>query len=140
MCYKRFNRNYFLYDLEYSLKECKTNEYKEYEAAFASVLDRHAPLKTKILRGNNRPHVSKYLRKEIMKRSRLKNIATRSQNPDDWSNYRAQRNLVVNINRKAKKTLFDSVDIKSSQGSKAFWKTCKPFFTNKGCRRKDSSC
>ena len=130
--YKRFNRNYFLYDLEYSLKEFNTTEYKEYEATFASVLDRHAPLKTKILRGNNRPHVSKHLRKEIMKRSRLKNIATRSQKPEDWSNYRIQRNLVVNINKKAKKTLFDSVDINSSQGSKAFWKTCKPFFSNKG--------
>ena len=67
-----------------------------------------------------------------MKRSRLKNIATRSQTPEDWEIYRRQRNLVVNINRKAKKTLFDSVNINSSQGSKAFWKTCKPFFSNKG--------
>ena len=131
-CYKRFDRNYFLYDLEYSLKECDTTEYREYEATFAGVLDRHAPLKIKILRGNNRPHVSKHLRKEIMKRSRFKNIATRSQKPEDWASYRIQRNLVVNINKKAKKTLFNSVDINSSQGSKAFWKTCKPFFSNKG--------
>ena len=67
-----------------------------------------------------------------MKRSRFKNIATRSQKPEDWASYRIQRNLVVNINKKAKKTLFNSVDINSSHGSKAFWKTCKPFFSNKG--------
>ena len=45
------------------------------------------------------------------------------QKTEDWANYRIQRNLVVNVNKKAKKTLFISVDINSSQGSKAFWKT-----------------
>ena len=44
-----------------------------------------------------------------MKRSRLKNIANLSNNPEDMVNYRRQRNLVVNMNRKAKKSLFDSV-------------------------------
>ena len=131
-CYKRFNSNLFLHDLECSLKEYDVTEYRQYEAAFTSVLDRHAPLKTKILRGNNRPHVSRYLRKAIMDRSRLKSIATMSQKPEDWASYKRQRNLVVNINRKAKKTFFDSANIDSSHGSKEFWNICKPFFSNKG--------
>ena len=41
-------------------------------------------------------------------------------------------NLVININRKAKKILFDAANIGSSHGSGEFWNICKPFFSNKG--------
>ena len=64
-----------------------------------------------------------------MKRSKLKNIANKSNNPNDMANYRRQRNLVVNMNRKAKKSYFNSIDANSS--SKHFWKACKPLFSNK---------
>ena len=103
----------------------------QYENIFTSVLDRHAPLKTKILRGNNQQHVTKDLRKQIMKRSRLKNKAIKSQKPEDWADYKRQRNLVVSMNKKAKKVLFDTVNVNSPQGPKSFWKTFKLFFSNK---------
>ena len=43
--------------------------------------------------------------------------------------YNRQRNLVVNMNRKAKKSFFSKHDPKES--SKGFWDTFKPFFSNK---------
>ena len=42
--------------------------YESFEDVFVAVLDRHAPKKTKILRGNQKSHVDKNLRKTIMKR------------------------------------------------------------------------
>ena len=52
-----------------------------------------------------------------MTRSRLKNKANKSGKQEDLKAYKKQRNLVLKLNRKAKKN---------------FRKLCKPFFTEKG--------
>lgn len=49
------------------------NNYKNFNEIFSSILEKNAPQKTKLLRANNKSHVSKLLRKAIIKRSRLKN-------------------------------------------------------------------
>ena len=67
--YKKFNNKYFQNDLKYGLSKCPKN-YESFENVFVTVLHRHAPRKTKILHGNQKPHVDKNHRKAIMKRSR----------------------------------------------------------------------
>ena len=52
-----------------------------FENNFVSILDKNAPKKTKILRGNQKPHPNMNLRKQILIRSRLKNKANKSKNP-----------------------------------------------------------
>ena len=89
-------------------------------------MNKHAPIRTKCLRTNNRPRVTKELRLAIMKRSKLKNIVNKSNNPDYMAGYRRQRNIVVNMNRKANRSYFDSVDEKFSY--KDFWKIYQPLF------------
>ena len=127
--YKNFNNEQFLAELQFCIANNVIASYKEFENIFTNILDKHAPLKAKLLRANNRLHITKNLRVAIMKRSKLKNIANKSNNPNDMANYRRQRNLVVNMNRKAKKSYFNSIDANSS--SKHFWKACKPLFSNK---------
>ena len=51
---------------------------QNFEKTFVNVLDAHAARKTKVLRGNHKPHVDKNLRKATMKRSKLKNKANRT--------------------------------------------------------------
>ena len=46
-------------------------------------LNKHAPKKTKIFRGNHKPHINKTLRKAIMKRSQLKNKANKTKDLKD---------------------------------------------------------
>ena len=46
--------------------------YAEFCDAFKTILDEHAPLKSKVLRGNHAPFITKELSKGIMTRSRLK--------------------------------------------------------------------
>ena len=117
-------------DLSEALKECN-NSYENFEDAFKISLDKHAPQKKKLLRGNHKPHVNKTLRKAIMKRSKLKNKANRTQSPVDISNYKKQRNYVVNLNRNTKFEYFDKYNCKKG---KPFWVTCKPYFSNKHCK------
>ena len=44
--------------------------------------------------------------------------------------YQRQRNLVISMNRKAKKSLFNKNYPKTN--SKGFWNICKPLFSEKG--------
>ena len=53
-----------------------------------------------------RIHVNKILRKEIMKRSNLKNIGNKSGKIKDKKLYKIQRNVVTKLNKKLKKAYF----------------------------------
>ena len=52
-----------------------------FENNFVSISDKHAPKKTNILQGNQKPYFNKNLRKQIMITSRLKHKANNSKNP-----------------------------------------------------------
>ena len=104
-------------------------DYTQFENVFMKTIEENAPEKTKIIRANHKPHVNKELRKAIMKRSRLKNIANKTKKDEDIKRYRAQRNL-VNLNTKTKRTYYKSIQAKSIENDKQFWKTVKPLFSN----------
>ena len=84
-------------DLENKLEECP-KRYENFEKTFANVLDANGPRRTKVLRGNHKPHVDRNLHKVIMKRSKLKNKANRTKLRDDIAKYKKQQNLVVKLN------------------------------------------
>ena len=54
------------------------NSYDDFEHTFTSKLNKHAPKNKRWIWGNNKPHVNKALRQAIMKRSRLKNKANKT--------------------------------------------------------------
>ena len=58
-------------------------------------MNNHAPIKTSKVRGNTKPHVNKNLRKEIMKRSNLKNIVNKSGKIEDKKRYGIFVNLTL---------------------------------------------
>ena len=58
--------------------------------------------------GKNKSHVNKFLRRAIMKRSKLKNKANKTKHPVDIKMYKKQRNYVVGLNR------INSVQFRSS--------------------------
>ena len=117
-----------LSELLSKLNNCP-KKYENFQKTFENVLNAHAPKKTKFLRGNQKPHVDKNLRKAIMKRSQLKNKANRTKKLGHITKYKKQRNLVVKLNRESKTQHFDN--IQTSKHSKPFWDKCKPYFSNK---------
>ena len=62
---------------------------------------------------------------------KLKNIVNKTKSELDIRKYRNQRNLVVKLNRKSRRDYFKSIQSKSIENDKKFWKTVKPLFTNK---------
>ena len=92
-----------------------------------------APFKKRIVRGNNKRHLTSLIRKEIMTRPRLKNKANKSGVEEDLKAYKKQRNLVLKLNRKAKKNLLKSrISANNKMINKNFWKLCKSFFYREG--------
>ena len=69
--FKNFSNDYFEEELSSKL-DLNNKDYAVSEDNFVNVLNKHAPKKTKIFRGNHKLHVFKTLRLVIMKRSRLK--------------------------------------------------------------------
>ena len=125
--YKKFEVHSFLQDVEQLPEKIS---YTEWEKDFVKTLNKYAPLKTKVIRGNHKSFITKNLRKAIMKRSALKKRANVSNNPEIIKLYKKQRNYVVNLSRKVKKEYFQK-HMPHGASSKNFWKFCKPFFSNK---------
>ena len=129
--YKNWSQVRFEDELRQSLVSAHPSVYGTFESIFMRTLEANAPTKTKIVRANNKPHVNKELRRAITRRSTLKNIANRSKREEDIRKYKDQRNLVVKLNVKAKKQHFTSIQSKTIDNEKKFWKTVKPLFSNR---------
>ena len=65
-----------------SLSKPEYGNYAQCDREFARLLDLYVPKAIKILRGYYKPHVSKVLRKAIMRRSFLKNKANKTKSQD----------------------------------------------------------
>ena len=50
---------------------------------------------------------------------------------ENWNNYKMQRNFCVKLLHQTKEKYFSDINVKSISGNKKFWKTLKPFFSNK---------
>ena len=99
---------------------------------FLEVVNVHAPLKTKIVRGNDAPFVDKQLRKAIYTRTRLRNKIHRNPSKENKIAYKKQINFCVSLRRKCMKNYLKKFTEKGLTTNKGFWKFMKPFLTNKG--------
>ena len=89
--YKHFEDSRFLEDLnsaDVSLNTDDPNEnYNFITDKFSNVVNKHAPLKKKTLRGNQAPFLTNELRKEIYTRSKLKNNYNRNPTKENKATY-----------------------------------------------------
>ena len=66
-----------------------------------------------------------------MKRSKLRNKLNEERNIENWSEYKRQCNLCSGLLKQAKNRHFNGLNVKDVTENKKFWKTIKPFFTEK---------
>ena len=90
-CKNYKNSNSFKSDLKEQLKY--TESYKSFENVFLNVLQRHAPLKTKVVRANHAPYMNRTLRKAIMKRSELERKYLKNRTNENRIRYKKQKNF-----------------------------------------------
>ena len=86
----------------------------------------------KILHYNNNPFMNTALRKAIMTRSRLKNKFSKISSAKYWNSYKKQINFCLKLLRQTKEEYFSNINVKEVSDNKTFWKSVKPFFSNKG--------
>ena len=89
----------FKFDIFSSMRMRCNENHAPLENNFVLILDKHALKETKILRGYQKSHFDKNLRKQIMARSRLERKANKSKNSSDILKFKRQRNLVANLNK-----------------------------------------
>ena len=90
-----------------------------------------ASRRTKHLRGNQLPFMTKDLSKNIMKRSRLRKKYLKNNNEQNRKLYTKQRNYCVSLVRKTKKAYYTNLDERKVSDNKLFWKTVKPSLSEK---------
>ena len=130
--YKMFNNQAYLTEVSNTLFKSKQENvlnYESLELCLMSILNKHAPLKQKTIRGNDKPFISKTIHKAIFQRSKLKNKYNKTGQQSDWISFKKQRNFVCALIKKEKKVFFSNVAIKPCE--KKFWKACKPYLNNK---------
>ena len=98
----------------------------------SALLDRHAPLKSKKIRGNNKPFVTKELRKAIMNRSRLRTKYNKWKSRENYVAYRLAKRKCDILSDSAKSQYFSNATKNGTMNNNEFWKVMKPALTNKG--------
>ena len=136
--FKKFNKNLFRSELQHQLNNINSNDitYETFETTFLNLFNLHAPIKQKYVRANNAPFMNKILSKAVMNRSRLRNMFLRNPTINNKANYNKLRNYCTKLFRKEKKKFYNNLDIKLITDNKTFWKTVKPFFSEKHINRK----
>ena len=151
--YKNYNEDMFREDLNQRLA-CSKN-YTEFQDGFLAVLNTHLPLNKKLVRANEVPYMTKALRKAIANRSRLENQYYKYNKYMAWGGGGGHLRGCISIKqmkvsgctnskrisaacftkRNVKTTT--NLDINKITDNKTFWKTTKPFFSDKGTGKTD---
>ena len=110
--YKYFDRTKFKNNLNEKLSEGISN-YESFETTFIEVLNKHAPLRKKLLRANHAPYITKTLRKAIMRRSQLETKYLKSKTQTDLELYKNHKNFCSKLYKRERRKYFDSLDMKN---------------------------
>ena len=102
-----------------------------FQDIFCNFVNKHAPLKCKTIRANNKP-LSKVHRKAIMIRTKLKNIYNKCKTDVNFEIFKKQRNHCANLRQRVKSDYLTKICQNGILDSKTFWKKLKPYFFSKG--------
>ena len=115
-----------------------------FKSLFLNTLNRHVPLKTIRIKKHCAPWISKPIRDKMDKRNKLLKNYRKFRCPQVWQKLKTQRNLVVALQRKAKKDYYHQM-ISEGVSTTALWNTLKsachlsrPSSTNWSCLGTDT--
>jgi hypothetical protein len=140
--YKKFDEISFLNDLNgIDINSCSEEsnvncQYEKFNHLLCSTFNKHAPMKEKTLKKRAPPFMNGELRKAIFKKCMLRNKFYKSRTSSNWNKYKAQRNIVTSIRRQSIRVYFQNHT--QNINDKDFWKTIKPFFTEKSNQGNDN--
>ena len=91
-----------------------------FDEKLLEVLDKHAPLKKKLLRANHASYVSKALRKAIMRRSYLQKVYFKNCTENSLRAFKEQKYFCSRLYKKGRKNFFNSLNPTFVKDNKLF--------------------
>ena len=92
--HKNFNEQDFKLGLRGKLEvDVVDANYGTFHNVYLNVLNKHAPIKTKVIRGNQAPYITKAYRKAVMKRSELKTKYLKISSLENFNKFSKQKFL-----------------------------------------------
>ena len=117
-------------DLEIALKEnlgkMDGKNYECFEEAVTCSYDSVSAKKQRTVRANEKPYVTKDMRKAIMLRSQLENRKFKSGKEEDKIAFKRQQNYCNRLYKKERKSFYNKLDLKNITDNIKFWDTMKP--------------
>ena len=98
---------------------------------FSSILNKHAPIKSKKIRENQAPFMNKYLSKIIMQKSKVRSNYLKWPSRENFFTYKKVKHKCNSLVRKSKKGYFKNLSNANSLHSKSFWNAVQPFVLSK---------
>ena len=102
---KAFNQSNFENELKQSLNILQITSYNEFKKTLLLILNKHASIKSEILRANNAPYMFKALCKAVMRRSSLKTKYLQMKSNDPLKSYKKHKNYCSRLHKKQKERL-----------------------------------
>ena len=135
--FSKFIENNFRRELKEKLQNLRSKDYESFERVFLEVLNIHAPFKKKVVRSNEKPYVTKQLRKAIMRRSYLEKRFYKYRTPSDRQAYKKQKNYCNRLYKRERRKFYANLNLNNITDNKKFWNITKPLFSNKGGGREN---
>ena len=95
------------------------------------MLGKHAPVKKRYIRANQKNFIDKELNQEIMVRSKLRNKFLKLITRENRLAHAKQRNVCVKLLQQKKFQYFENLNLSSITDNTLFWKTVSLLFVEK---------
>ena len=132
--YKNFDLYNFRTELREELNAIVEKDYYHFELTFLRILEKHAPMKKKVVRANNKPYMTKALRQAIMRRSALKTRFLKNKNDENFKAFKKQKNYTRRLAKRERVKYFANLDLNRYTDNIKFWNTVKPMYSGSGNR------
>ena len=136
-------RNMRQFDLEKFLNDLKTvpwssayiyddvdDLWHHWAQLYTEVLDKHAPIKKKRVRGDQLPWITPLIQREISRRNRLFKKHAKSPTTTSWEEFKKQRNKVTSLKRKGLKAFCMEASSNTKHHGE-FWNKLRPLLPSK---------
>ena len=123
--FSNFNRENFRRDISRQDWSCTSDDpnvlWADWKAKFLSIVNSHAPIKTKRVRSGKVPWITSDLRKGMRDRDVAKRKAIKSNNPQDWAMYKRLRNRINGEVKSTKASYYANAFIQFNGDSRKTW-------------------
>ena len=130
--FSKYNVDNLTEELKINLESKGLKNYESFENIFLGVLNSHAPSKKKVIRANQKPYITKEMRKAIMLRSQLENKFYHYRTEEYRRALKKQKKYCNRLYKRERKKYYSKLNLNNINDNKKFWNTMKPLFSDKG--------